>query len=199
MKRISAIGISAALMITSVAWAGGPGGPGGPMVEKLHRLATQLNLDSTTRAKINALAAQTKTAAQALRPKFRKARQALREALNEANPTERKVLARADVLNRLRTELDRIQLKALVKMHQLLTPQQRDKLRELRKDRRAKRQQCRQEQQARCGKGAREGKVQCVLTNYAKFSADCQHSIVKRYTRGLRRRGGFGSPQRIGK
>ena len=113
MKRISAIGISAALMITSVAWAGGPGGPGGPMVEKLHRLATQLNLDSTTRAKINALAAQTKTAAQALRPKFRKARQALREALNEANPTERKVLARADVLNRLRTELDRIQLKAL--------------------------------------------------------------------------------------
>lgn len=153
--------------------------------KRLERMADELGLDAGTKARIRQVFIQTRAEAKPLRQRLRTERRALRRLLRADNATEAAVLAQADKLGALKLQLKKIRLKAMLRVRQLLTPAQRQKLRELRRSRhRAVRAACSADVAKLCNSSGGEGRwkrKRCLLHSYDKLSAQCKQAIGSRF------------------
>lgn len=109
------------------AWAKGPGGHG--KGAKLERAVEKLELDEAKRAEVFAVIDAARPAGRALREQMRTAHQEMR-ALLESGAGEGAVLAKADEIGALRTEMQKHQLRTLLQVRAQLTPEQQTQLSE---------------------------------------------------------------------
>lgn len=107
--------------------------------KRLDKMAQELGLDATTKAQIKQLKLQSRTEAKVVRQKLRTQRQQLRALMQADSPNEAAVLAQVAEMNKLKLQLRTLRIKSKLAMLQLLTPEQRTKLKQLRAKRRAER------------------------------------------------------------
>lgn len=105
---------------------GGPGGFG-------LRLLDQLNLTDEQQTQINALLDAQRTDAQPIHEELMQAREALRTAAEAGTFDDEEVTAQAVIVGQATAELTIRQTRTEWSIYQLLTPEQRTKLAELRK------------------------------------------------------------------
>jgi Spy/CpxP family protein refolding chaperone len=130
MKRIASLALLA-WMVASPAWAQPPRhrplGPG-PIERGLERDADRLGLEANTRAEIRKIAREARTRAEDRRGELEKLHQELRALLDAPEPDEAAVLAEADRIGALETEMHKDRLRTLLRIRALLTPEQRAEL-----------------------------------------------------------------------
>lgn len=113
------------------------GGP--PPIEKLlEKHADQLGLDEATQAQITQLVEASRSQREVLREASQREREVLRELLAADTPNTDAVMEQIDVLGSLRTSLRKERLRSWLEVRALLTPEQRQQLREMRSERREK-------------------------------------------------------------
>lgn len=142
MKRIGSL-VLLAWIIASPAWAQpprprptgpgpGPMGPGtagpGPIERGLERDVERLGLDAETRAEIRKMARDARSRAVERRGELDEVRDELRALLDAPEPDEAAVLAQADRIGALETEMHKDRLRTLLRIRALLTPEQRAEL-----------------------------------------------------------------------
>jgi len=138
IARLSLVVVSS-LFICAAALArppfGGPPGPPGPegLIEE-H--ADRLDLDDETRAAVRALVDESHERAAELHEDHRKARRALRDLLSQDSPDEATVMKQAELLGAIETEMHKHRLQTLLRIHTLLTPEQREEMMAIRRERR---------------------------------------------------------------
>ncbi len=117
-----------ALLAPAVAQAhrGGPGGGchDGSRLRHIERRIDRLGLDAATQKSVHDIIDQAKQDAQATRDKLHAARKQMRELLAQDNPDENAVLAQADTLGALQTEMRKSMLQNLLQVRKLLTADQ---------------------------------------------------------------------------
>jgi len=97
----------------------------------LEHLVRGIGLDEKTLAEVSKILGTSKTEHKELRRKLREAHERMRSLLAQEEPDETAVMAQADVIGALETEVQKQQLRAVLQMRALLTPAQRAKLLEL--------------------------------------------------------------------
>ncbi len=134
-----------------------PGGEGEGMIDlrRLDRIAGELGVDDATLARIKDLAYDAQKRAIGLEAQLQVARMELRRALEDADPDRGKVLGLVDEVGRLDTTLRRERMAAMLDIRALLTPEQVQKLKARRADRRAGRRERREHR--RPGASTRQG------------------------------------------
>ena len=130
--------VAAAFLLSGVATAQvtlGPRiGPGVVEVRLVERSAEQLELDEKTIAAVQALAAEASARDEKLNGQLRDERLKLRDLLNEPLPEEAALMKQATVVSGLALDMQKHQLEISLRVRKLLTPEQRTKLMELRKN-----------------------------------------------------------------
>ena len=113
-------------------WAAGgwaqPPGPSArhaPPGSRLERLVEELGLDERTLAQVDAIIDASRAKKRTLRRQLREAHQHMRSLLEEETPRETALLEQVDVIGGLRTELRKEQLKTMLRVRALLSPEQR--------------------------------------------------------------------------
>ena len=107
----------------------GPGhGPGGGPGARLEKHLKTLGLDPSQQEKVQAILDAAKPQREQFRAKMREQFNKMRELLDQDAPDQAAVLAQADVLGQLKTEMLRERLKILLAVRAELTPDQRAKL-----------------------------------------------------------------------
>ena len=113
-------------------WAAGgwaqPPGPSArhaPPGSRLERLVEELGLDAHTLAQVDAIIDASRAKKRTLRRQLREAHQHMRSLLEEETPRETALLEQVDVIGGLRTELRKEQLKTMLRVRALLSPEQR--------------------------------------------------------------------------
>ena len=106
-----------------------PKGPG------LLAMAEQLGLSSDQEMKLRETRLETRKEAIELNAKVRILRLELRELLQADQPDQKTVQAKVEEIGKLRTRLEMTRLNGLLAAKSVLTAEQRDKLKELRKER----------------------------------------------------------------
>jgi Spy/CpxP family protein refolding chaperone len=155
----------------------------------LERMAEKLGVDAATKTQIKQLVTQSRAEAKALRQQLRQEKRKLRELLKQDAPAEAAVLAQADALGRLKLKLKKLRLKTILRVRQLLTPQQRKALQQLREQKRRKlRAACAADVQRLCSgvEGKRGRKRRCLARHFDQLSPGCRAVVLK----GLRHRKG---------
>jgi Spy/CpxP family protein refolding chaperone len=106
---------------------GGPPGPPGPegLIEEY---ADRLGLDDEARAAIRAIVDASHERAAGLHQDHREARRALRDLLSQDSPDEASVMQQAELLGAIETEMTKHRLGTLLRIHALLTPEQREEM-----------------------------------------------------------------------
>jgi len=129
-----------ALALGRMAVAGGPdgpppGGPDGPwrhgpppLGDVLERHADELGLDAYTRAKIRDIAETSREEEQPLATQLRALHAAMHQLLQSDAPKLDDVMHQADEIGAQETQLRKHQLRTLLEIRALLTPEQRQKL-----------------------------------------------------------------------
>lgn len=107
--------------------------------KRLEKMAQKLGLDDATKASIKQLFVQSRAQAKVIRQRLRAERKTMRTLMRQQNPNEATLLAQAKKMHDMRFQLKTLRIKTKVQMLQLLTPDQRTKLQQLRAQRRAKR------------------------------------------------------------
>ncbi len=116
----------------------GPGhGPGHGIERMLERNADRLGLDAATRDRIRALAEDSRKVSDPLRAERDRLRDELRAMLSAETPDLDAVLAKADEIGTVDTQLHKQRLRTLFAIRALLTPEQRRELVRLHEERRA--------------------------------------------------------------
>ncbi|HVH19870.1 MAG TPA: Spy/CpxP family protein refolding chaperone [Myxococcota bacterium] len=114
-----------ALATSAVAWpGGGPGGHGGKGF-LLQRQLEKLELPAETRSQVDAVLAESRTRQEALHQQIRAAHESMRSLLDQGSVDEAAVMAQADTIGSLMTEARKDDLKTLIQVRSLLTPEQR--------------------------------------------------------------------------
>lgn len=130
VARLSLVVLSS-LFICATALArppfGGPAGPPGPE-GWIEEHADRLGLDDEARAAIRAIVDESHGRAAELRGDHRKARRALRDLLSQDSPDEASVMQQAELLGAIETEMTKHRLRTLLRIHALLTPEQREEM-----------------------------------------------------------------------
>jgi len=108
-----------AIALSSPAWARPPGGPPGGG-DRLEKMIEQLDLAPDVLEEVDALIDASRSRQRELRREMRSAHQAMRGLLEAAVPDEGAVLAQAEEVGRLRTELDKDRLRTLLRVQALL-------------------------------------------------------------------------------
>ncbi len=130
VARVS-LAVVSSLFIAAAALArppfGGPPGPPGPpgLIEE-H--AERLGLDDEARAAIRAIVDESHEHAAELHRDHREARRALRDLLSQDSPDEASVMRQAELLGAIETEMTKHRLRTLLRIHGLLTPEQREEM-----------------------------------------------------------------------
>jgi Spy/CpxP family protein refolding chaperone len=140
-RRTTALWLAAlALGLGRVAAAGGPDapppeGPGGPwhhgpppLGDVLERHADELGLDADTRARIRQIAETSRDEEQPLATQLRALHEGMHQLLEGDAPKLDDVMHQADEIGALETQLRKHQLRTLLQIRALLTPDQRQKL-----------------------------------------------------------------------
>jgi Spy/CpxP family protein refolding chaperone len=181
---------------------------GAPLEERLDRLAGELGLDDATRARIEAIAEESRPRTQALRDRVRRERNQLRELLATSQPDLQDVLALAELITVAEGEMLKERLRRTLEIRSLLSPEQREALvaetsdrRDAHEQRRAERhaaieRACSAEIAASCPSGANGafGLRRCLM-NAENVSPACTEEIQReRPGRAGRRHRGPGTP-----
>ena len=111
-------------------WAQTPGPPirHAPHGLRLERLVEELGLDAQTLAQVDAIIDASREKKRTLRRQLREARKQMRSLLEAEEPQEAELLEQTDRIGGLRTELRKEQLKTMLRVRALLSPEQRAKL-----------------------------------------------------------------------
>lgn len=130
--------VAAALLLAGVAAAQvtlGPRiGPGVAEVRLIERNAARLELDEKAIAAVKELVAEAAAQEEKLNKQLREERLKLRDLLNEALPEEAALMKQATAVSGLALDLQKHQLETTLRGRKLLTPEQRTKLMEMRKN-----------------------------------------------------------------
>jgi Spy/CpxP family protein refolding chaperone len=131
--------LGGALVLASLAMplAAGARPPGsrGPSVT---RHLEQLGLDADTRAAVQQILDESESQEQALRERKRQTRERMHELLSRPTMDRDAVMRQAEALDALHAELHRIRLDAILRIHERLTPAQREELVRIRERERGK-------------------------------------------------------------
>ena len=111
-------------------WAQPPGPPArhAPPGSRLERLVEELELDAQTLAQVDAIIDASRDKKRTLRRQLREARKQMHSLLEAEEPQEAELLEQADRIGGLRTELRKEQLKTMLRVRALLSPEQRVQL-----------------------------------------------------------------------
>jgi Spy/CpxP family protein refolding chaperone len=131
---LTALALVGGLAVSLTAFAKPPGRGGAPLSRIESRIET-LDLDSETRNAIYAILDEARATHREHRSEVREAKEGLRALLEQDEPDEGAVMEQAEVIGALRTEARKHGLRTLLKVHALLTPEQRASLRETMRDR----------------------------------------------------------------
>ena len=164
----------------------------------IERHAEELGLSAETREAIEKIVEESRARSEGLREEAREEREELHELLNQAMPDEDEVMAQAEVVEALKLKTRQNRLKAMIAIRGLLTPEQREKLVEIREERssrgkRGLRRHCRAEIEELCADAA-PGKatLECLSGNWEELSDECRAPFEGG------RRSGFGRRDRFG-
>jgi Spy/CpxP family protein refolding chaperone len=91
----------------------------------LQRQIEKLELPAETRTQVDAVLAESRTRQEALHQQIRAAHESMRSLLDQGSVDEAAVMAQADTLGSLMTEARKDDLKTLIQVRSLLTPEQR--------------------------------------------------------------------------
>lgn len=130
-----AVAVGLGLAAGAGARSPGPGGPGGPGVRGfggpgLERAIERLELDAAKRAEVFGVIDAARPAARELRGQLRAAHEEMRALLADPSAGEDAVLARADAIGALQTELRKQELRTLLQVRALLPAEQQAQLAE---------------------------------------------------------------------
>ena len=136
MRRTWAVAIVTVFALCELSgWTAGlwaqPPGPSArhtPPGSRLERLVEELGLDARTLARVDALIDTSRAKKRTLRRQLREAHEQMHSMLEEEAPGETALLAQVDRIGRLRTELRKEQLKTMLRVRALLSPEQRARL-----------------------------------------------------------------------
>lgn len=131
-----AVGLALGVGFATPSLAGGKGGHGGP---RLERAIDRLELDETRRAELFAVIDAARPASRDLREQIRAAHQELKTMLADPSVDEATVLAQADTVGALRTELSKHRLSTLLQVRDQLSPEEQEKLADAMKKRHSRR------------------------------------------------------------
>ena len=146
MALAACVASLAALPVVALSGPGrGPMGEGRSLARFVERNAEAIGLDPATRSQIEAIGEREATATRALHDSLRTERKRLRELLEADAPDVSLVTSQADVMGELRTSIQKERLRTLIEIRDLLSPEQEQKLRELRKEKRRDRFERRRE------------------------------------------------------
>jgi len=112
-----------------------PGPPLGPPERFFEEHAQELGIDQATLDQIRAIVDAARDEGHSLHDQVRSERRAMRDLLDQATPDEAAVMAQADVVGDAMSALRKHRLATMLKIRALLTPEQRDKLKELHRER----------------------------------------------------------------
>lgn len=120
---------------------GGPRGPGHPppLEHVLERHADQLGLDAETRAEIDRLVSAARPESDALREQLRALHDEMRTLLSRDVPNEETVMNQAERIGNAETALQKNQLRGMLHIRALLTPEQRAELVRIHEERQLRR------------------------------------------------------------
>jgi Spy/CpxP family protein refolding chaperone len=134
-KRIAAIALLAAtavafgsLRATARPHGGGMCGARGAMLEKLERNVAGLGLAQKELDAVYQVIDQARREKRPLDAEVRAAHEHMRELLDQDQPSVDAVTAQADTIGSLTTQARKIELRAVVQVRNLLTPEQRKQL-----------------------------------------------------------------------
>lgn len=108
---------------------GGP--PGEPPGGGLDQALEQIDLPDDVRTDVDALLDEARTERRAFHRSLKAAQKDMRAKLEADEPDEAAVLAQADEIGRLRTEVEKTRLRTLLRINKRLSPEQREALTEL--------------------------------------------------------------------
>jgi Spy/CpxP family protein refolding chaperone len=208
MRRI-AIFAAAALLLTGLALAsvgsagpfgrrGGPGergGPGGPGFGFIEQHAEELGVDEAALEKIRAIVEEARSEGQEIHVALRDAHEAMRELLSQDSPDRDAVMSQAEAIGALEIEARKHRLAAFLDVRDLLTPEQRAQLMELRGEARAQRfapvmEACGADIEALCP-DTEPGRptARCLRESRDQLSEECHAALREHGPRGRGRRG----------
>lgn len=121
--------VAAGLLLALAAEARPPHHGGG---EFLERHAEQLGLEPAQSEAISQLIEQSREQGEGLREQVHQLRRGLHELLQADVPDAEAVMAKADALGAVETDLNKLRLSTMMGIHAQLTPEQRAELKELR-------------------------------------------------------------------
>jgi Spy/CpxP family protein refolding chaperone len=121
---LAALSLALGLGYAPASTAKGPMGPG------VERAVEALDLDAETRKQALAVIDAARPTGRELRESLRSAHEELRSLLDQPDPAEDAVLALADRIGTLRTELQKHDLRTLLQVRATLSPEQREQLAE---------------------------------------------------------------------
>jgi Spy/CpxP family protein refolding chaperone len=194
--RIVALACALAATLTARAAAGPPdGGPGHrgphgpPPVEILGAEAERLGLDQDTRTHIRAIVEESRAEADALRRQTGEAREEMRRLLSSPEVEESAVMKQAETVGALELEEHKNWLRAMLRIRALLTPEQRQKLIELREELAASvfdaaRGACKADIDRLCGDAvdARQSR-ECMRRRRDEVSRPCREAIASEFAK----------------
>ena len=131
-----AAGLAVGLGFATPSLASGKGGYGGP---RLERAIDHLELDDAQRAEVFSVIDAARPTSRELREQIRAAHQELRAMLADPSVDEAAVLAKAEAIGALRTELSKHRLSTLIQVREQLSPEQQEKLAEAMNERHGRR------------------------------------------------------------
>jgi len=190
-KRLA--GATALALALGLAAAGADAQPRRPSpAEHVARHAEQLGLDEPTKAALAAIVAESDARDRALRDEIRAGRERMRELLSAPELDRAALIAQADALDALQLRAQRNRLDTVLRIHELLTPEQRAALVKLREQegpawRRGGRRgprgplgACSRDLRAQCAdapEGA--GALRCLADRWDALSDECRDAVAR--------------------
>jgi Spy/CpxP family protein refolding chaperone len=209
VQTLVACGLLIGLAAPVDSFARPPGGPGGPFQGRgpgpgperfIEQHAEELGLSAETREAIERIVEEARDRSEDLRGELRDGHDEMRDLLMEAMPDEEAVMEQADAINALELQQRKNRLKAMIAIRGLLTPEQREKLVEIREGaafrrNRGPRGACRKDIANVCP-DAEPGRawLACLSGAWDDLSEECRASFENGGRRGFRRGPRHGPP-----
>ena len=154
--------------------------------EVVARHAERLGLDADTQAALARILEESGARYRELETEERAARDELRARMSAAEPDRDAILAQADVLDALRSRAHRSKLDAILRIHELLTPEQRALLVEIRNEERPWRRgrgplgRCSTDLRALCADGpGGPDALRCLADRWDRLSRTCREAVAE--------------------
>ena len=130
LTAAAALAVAVGLGLGTSAWAKGPGGHGHGKGARLERALEKLELDDAKRAELFGVIDAARPAGRELRERVRTAREEMKALLADPSAGEEAVLAKADAIGALHTEMKKHQLRTLLQVRERLSAEQQAQLAE---------------------------------------------------------------------